>query len=316
MPYSVDYTSSTYNRQLKQPYGAMKRKWTIEEVNRLARRHGGKCLSANCRNSSEKLNWECRAGHCWSATVNSVQQEHWCPTCVGNGKLTINDARRLAALRGGECVSTRYLNARTPLTWRCKEGHRLEADYDHVKRGQWCRKCAQNRKKLSVEYVATLARKRNGTCLASRPVGRSERVIWQCSDGHQFARSVREVLTGRWCPYAAGHRNDISAMRAIAVSRGGECLSRDSGKSTVPLRWRCANNHEFEMTPEKARQGRWCPYCTQSWGEVICRFAFQSIFGKPFPKRRPSWLLVPNMGARLELDGYCEDLKIAFEYNG
>jgi len=41
----------------------------------------------------------------------------------------------------------------------------------------------------------------------------------------------------------------------------------------------------------------------------------ESLFKEKFPKTRPKWL-VNDDGNRLELDGYCERLNIAFEHNG
>lgn len=49
--------------------------------------------------------------------------------------------------------------------------------------------------------------------------------------------------------------------------------------------------------------------------ERICTDIFEQLFGKPFPKARPSWLL-NSRGKKMELDGYCEELKLAFEYQG
>jgi hypothetical protein len=49
--------------------------------------------------------------------------------------------------------------------------------------------------------------------------------------------------------------------------------------------------------------------------ESRCREIFEQIFQKPFPSIRPKFLERSNK-RRLELDGYNEELKIAFEYNG
>lgn len=41
----------------------------------------------------------------------------------------------------------------------------------------------------------------------------------------------------------------------------------------------------------------------------------ENLFGNKFPKYKPKDLINPKTGKRLELDGYCTDLKIAFEHN-
>ena len=47
----------------------------------------------------------------------------------------------IAAERGGKCLSTVYINARTHLDWMCSEGHPWKATPDNVTRGTWCREC-------------------------------------------------------------------------------------------------------------------------------------------------------------------------------
>lgn len=54
----------------------------------------------------------------------------------------------------------------------------------------------------------------------------------------------------------------------------------------------------------------------QKKNETECRRVFESIFGKPFPSARPQFMKRNSTGACLELDGYNEELKLAFEYNG
>ncbi len=54
----------------------------------------------------------------------------------------------------------------------------------------------------------------------------------------------------------------------------------------------------------------------QEYHESLAREFLKRIFGVDFSKVRPVWLVNPETGKRLELDGYSKLLKIAFEYNG
>lgn len=53
-----------------------------------------------------------------------------------------------------------------------------------------------------------------------------------------------------------------------------------------------------------------------SSGEMECRRVAEKLTGKPFPKKRPSFLLNKVTNSKLELDCYCEELQVAIEYNG
>ena len=57
----------------------------------------------------------------------------------------------------------------------------------------------------------------------------------------------------------------IEDMKQAAAFRGGKCLSETmvQGDFRTPLRWQCADGHEFEMSPALVLQGgHWCPDCT------------------------------------------------------
>lgn len=107
----------------------------------------------------------------------------------------------------------------------------------------------------------------------------------------------------------------IKEMRKIAESRSGLCLSEKYYNQNTKLRWRCNDGHEWDAIPSSVKYGRWCPICSSGITERICRKIFERIFNENFPKEKPKWL-ISDSGSRLELDGYCEKLGIAFEHNG
>ena len=53
-----------------------------------------------------------------------------------------------------------------------------------------------------------------------------------------------------------------------------------------------------------------------SKGEIECKRVMEKIFGLPFIKIRPKWLMNHETGKNLEIDCYNPDLKIGVEYQG
>ena len=119
-------------------------KLTIEEMQSLAKKRGGKCLSKRYVNVHSKLKWECSEGHTWKAAPNHVKSDgSWCPDCAGLRRLTIQEMRSIANDRGGQCLSRRYVDANTTLKWECARGHRWMATPSHIKNdGSWCPTCS------------------------------------------------------------------------------------------------------------------------------------------------------------------------------
>lgn len=58
-------------------------------------------------------------------------------------------------------------------------------------------------------------------------------------------------------------------------------------------------------------------YCggRSSEAEEEFRARLENEFGVEFPKEKPKWLICPIKGTQLELDGYNEEHRIAFEYD-
>lgn len=109
-------------------------------------------------------------------------------------------------------------------------------------------------------------------------------------------------------------------MSRFSKKREGKLLSTSYKNSKEPLRWQCKYKHKFnlsyvEVAHGKSRLGTWCNICSSGISERICRHILESIFKRKFPKSYPEWL-VNIEGNRMELDGYCKSLKIAFEHHG
>ena len=281
-----------------------------------AKQRGGDCLSTNYMNSQSKLHWRCAKGHEWFSIPNNIHKGSWCPHCYGNVLSDIEPLRNIAKERGGECLSTKYVNSHTKLRWRCAKGHEWEAAPTNIRSGQWCRQCA-GLAKLTLESLQELARERGGELLSNNYVNSSEPLLWRCSRGHEWKANARNVKNnGTWCGKCAERVPlTIQEMQALAAERGGRCLSKNYKGVFTRLLWECSEGHTWQATPDSIKRGTWCSTCSQGHSERICRDTFEKMLGQPFPKAKPDWL-INSRGNRMEIDGYCEQLKIGFEYHG
>ena len=173
-------------------------------------------------------------------------------------------------------------------------------------------------RKLTIEQMQAIAKKRGGKCLSKRYVNSATKLKWKCKNGHQWKAVPRSIKNnGSWCLECSGSKkHTIEEMQAIAKSRGGKCLSKRYVNSNTRLEWECKYGHRWKATPSKIKNSnRWCTECSSGISERICRSFFRQLFEKPFPKSRPRWLK-NKFGHQMELDGYCKELKIAFEHQG
>lgn len=117
--------------------------YTLNDLYEHAKSMNGKCLSNTYINRAVSIIWECKEGHIWNAGFGQIKTGTWCPYCANTISKTLEDAKKVAEEKEGECLSTEYINARTPMLWRCKNGHTWEQTYDNVRRVCWCPECDQ-----------------------------------------------------------------------------------------------------------------------------------------------------------------------------
>ena len=248
---------------------------------------------------------------------------HWCRICgnerQGRAKAkTIEFAQALALKNGGQCISDEYRNNRGLMHWKCGVcAHEWKASAGSIQGGTWCPKCA-GRLPIgeALQELQHLALAKGGVCLSEHDLGTRAKHLWRCSDGHEWEAAPYSIRAGTWCLKCSGNeRLTLEDMQETARLMGGECLSDDYLNSGQKLHWRCSAGHEWFSVGYHVRGGHWCPTCMTGNSERICKDVLEKMFGKSFLKVKPEWLL-NDRGKRMELDGFCEELQMAFEYHG
>jgi hypothetical protein len=141
-------------------------KVTIIELQEFAKNKEGKLISDKYTSNKTKMLWECKEGHQWEASWNSVSSGNWCWYCFGKIKYSIQELKKYAIDRNGKLISTEYINNNTKMLWECKEGHQWEAIWKDIKsKGCWCPECVSFKtekickelleQKLGIKFIKT-----------------------------------------------------------------------------------------------------------------------------------------------------------------
>lgn len=187
---------------------------TFEDVVELVKSKGGECLSSSVdyARTTSVLRIRCSAGHEWATRVtNIVHRGRWCPICgaAKSPPLTLNEIRKQAAERGGECLSESYCGVHQKHLFRCGAGHVWEARPANLRhRNSWCPVCArrENSRSLKIQEATRLveiqeiARSRLGRCLSNCYLGDKVHLHFECADGHQWWTTPNTIKRPHWCP--------------------------------------------------------------------------------------------------------------------
>jgi hypothetical protein len=107
-------------------------------------------------------------------------------------------------------------------------------------------------------------------------------------------------------------------FKKLVESKQGKVISNDplsyiDAHEKIPIM--CKNEHPFKCCLNNLQKGRWCPHCDLHTGELISKCAIEFLLQEQFIKIRPDWLKNES-GNNLEIDAYCDKLKLGLEYQG
>ena len=210
----------------------------LPEMQALAIARRGKCLSSVYINAFTPLRWQCEFGHIWATEPRQVKYRNaWCPICAKDKtRLGLAKMQALAAERGGECLSTEYVNSRSSLLWQCAAKHQWSAAPTNVKgRKSWCPTCAGKAnadkrrgkkrgrlERLTIEEMQDIATLRGGQCLSDEYVNSYTCLRWRCKLGHEWDATPSSIKYHQcWCPECAleDQRVGLGEMQALALAQ-------------------------------------------------------------------------------------------------
>jgi hypothetical protein len=136
-----------------------------------------------------------------------------------------------------------------------------------------------------------------------------------------FAASRLKTASCKLCMERA--QWTLGDFRAEVSKLGGEVLDLTNNDDSMliyanqKLRVRCPFRHEALKTPQHVKeQQTLCLECSTLRSERIVRAYFEALFGTPFPRSTPEWLVNPATDYGMHIDGYSESLRLAFEHDG
>jgi hypothetical protein len=242
-------------------------------------------------------------------------------------KYTIEDLKKYAIKKKGKCLSDSYIRNDHKYLWKCenKLHKEFEAQWSNVnrkKRGQWCRDCYVESLKMDFTIIESKIEEFGGKLITKKNeyINNKSPIIFNCEKGHECKSSWDRLQQAslkdngkklNWCSKCSRRKPyTLEEVEIMFKKKGGVLLSTEYVPNKKKYLVRCNNNHEFEINLGNFGQNQWCSYCNKGYGEEYTRFILEHMFNCLFPKKQPDWL------KGLHLDGYNEELKIAFEYQG
>jgi len=180
----------------------------------------------------------------------------------------------------------------------------------------------------------------NLTCIKEAPIqieGVQTKCLWQCNVcSHKFECRLGDIDGCKNCKFNNGNLDcftnlvqnsqwPINFTNFFKIKKITEALEAtllteqiNYFGSNNDVKIQCKNKHITTIKAYRILAGSWCASCPRpkNLSESICRVYFKTLFNADFISLKPDWLRDPLSGNKLELDGYCYDLSLAFEHQG
>jgi hypothetical protein len=213
-----------------------------------------------------------------------------------------------------------YKNSYSKLILECSYKHVYKISFSNFKK----RKCPVcNPKSLPFNHVKSTIEAVDGYKLLSTIyINARTKLEIECNKGHIYNTTIQHFKEGSRCIkcqyviVGIKQRHSYEYIKDFIEEIGYKLLSKDYINSKTKLEIQCDNNHTYQSKFTHFNAGSRCPHCNTYHSENLTRKLFEEIFNQPFPKTRPKDLKNPKTNYSLELDGYNDNLKIAFEYQG
>ena len=305
------------------------KKFTFEYVKNYIEKKGYKLISKEYVNSKIKLKVKCSKNHEYEINFSSFKMGNKCKICYyEKQRHPIEFVKNYIENEGYKLLSTEYINAQSKLKVKCPKNHEYEVKFNNFKMGNKCKICSDiighEKLKHSFKFVENYIKSKKYELLSEIYINVMSKLKVKCPKNHEYPVTFNSFKNSKTrcpiCSYKEGgerRKYSFEYVKNYIKNKEYKLLSEDYINNRVKLKVKCPKNHEYEVSFSsfKNSQSR-CPYCNDYKNENKCRDIFERLTRVKFLKMRHKWIRNPKTNFSLELDGYCEELNLAFEYDG
>jgi len=134
-------------------------------------------------------------------------------------------------------------------------------------------------KQYTIEDMQSYASDKSGVCLSKDYKDATSKLKWRCEHGHTWDADFEIIRQGGWCPSCLKKQKDkeekLEELKAIAIKKGGKCLSEEFIFNKTKYSFVCAEGHKFETAATGIFAGNWCVKCSYVSRGINQRFTVE-----------------------------------------
>ena len=177
-------------------------------------------------------------------------------------KITRNDYLQRCKEKGLDLPIEDYVDSKTKIKHKCKQGHiYIQSPSKHL-RGQGCPKCNGKYHRTYEDYYNEC--KEKGLDLPiEKYINSYTKIKHKCKQGHIYEQTPSKHLQGQGCPLCGGTKKKTPEEYYNECKEKGLNLPIEDYKGAlVKIKHKCKQGHIYEQIPNSHLQGQGCPI----WG--------------------------------------------------
>lgn len=305
-------------------------KYTLDDVKNEASKKGLILLSTEYVNTSKKLSLQCPKHGIFEMDFSCLLSQSGCRKC-GRGKqgqyrkLAFDFVKKEIEKKGYELLSTKYEGANKKMELKCSKHGVFKTSYSIIKQGHGCKKCGREqaikKTRYSVEDANAIIKSMGYEGSYPENITVEDKFFITCPKHGQIETYLTSLRCGHGCYYCgvekthAKLRTPIEEVNQIVESFGYK-LKSEYRERHLMIDLECPRHGIFKTRFGDIKKGVGCPACSSLKTEKECREIFNKFLNKHFIPVSYKDFILSQSKRPLKLDGFCKELKLAFEYDG
>ena len=176
-------------------------------------------------------------------------------------KITKNDYLQRCKEKGLDLPIEDYIDSKTKIKHKCKQGHiYLQSPSKHL-RGQGCTKCNGKYHRTHEDYYNECKEKGYDLPI-EKYVNNYTKIKHKCHKGHIYEQTPAKHLKGQSCPICNGNQKKTTEQYYNECKDKGLDLPIEDYKgSLIKIKHMCNKGHIYEQAPNSHLHGAGCPKC-------------------------------------------------------
>jgi len=237
------------------------------EIRKIAKSKGGKCLSKEYKTAHIKMKFQCDSGHVWKCQPNNIKNGRWCPYC--SKYLTERKCRY---------IFEKTFNKKFPkYRFKCNEslleldGYckklKLAFEYNGIQHYKFIKKWHKTKEGFRKTKERDLCKKewcnshKVNLIVIPCQIAKNDQDLLDFLSPKLNVLDIKNTNSLRDLSEFYTSNSQLQELKKIAKEKGGKLLSTFYNGTKTRLQWQCKCGFIWIAVASSVKSGSWCRKC-------------------------------------------------------